>query len=631
MTFLRNSIAAFCCFFFTGLYAQQELSVVTDTIEVCDDCTPNSITTTGNISWTWVHDTSGRVAVYRSDQAPPINFGNAQYEEMGEYHGTSGSIANICVTGVGCAVFDAALLPRVPISIPDAPMIPGAPNASVDTQPIGVVLGEVVLGFTGNIATSYQIGDSAVEDISTYSLGFTTAWFPQSSNNDLSIIVGSHFDLRINLRPYVHNNISGNGTFVGTGVGSVTEIGTSPFGQDTILGTENGQSFYTTVSANGTPSNPSFVPGVSEFLEITSEGIVVRLDTGECAIAYPDGGSVTLTAPFGSNCIDATETENGVISLLEEGGVLVTEVRVVDVMDYTSVPLCNGRLVTVDLSLGQIPTAGSDVILGTPGNDDIFALGGNDTICGMGGDDVINAGGGNDWIDGGNGNDNIQGSAGIDTIFGGLGNDVILGGVDNDEIEGEEGDDALFGQGGDDVLDGGPGVDDIKGGSGNDTIYTGPGATVGSGVFVSGGSGNDMINGGADADDLRGVAGVDTINGKSGDDIITGGNGRDTINGGPGNDTLSGQGSRDTINGDAGNDTINGGDENDTVNGGNGDDVIAGGPGNDVLRGDSGADTVSGGSGDDTLVGGPSGGDVCNGQSGIDTADGSCELVTGVP
>ena len=299
--------------------------------------------------------------------------------------------------------------------------------------------------------------------------------------------------------------------------------------------------------------------------------------------------------------------------------------------DITPPLTCNGFLITVNTSNGEIPTIGSDVILGTPGPDTINALGGNDTICGEGGDDIINAGGGADWVDAGPGDDEIQGSGGNDMIFGGMGNDVIRGGGGDDDIYGEDGDDSLLGQTGDDTIDGGDGVDDISGGAGSDTIYTGSGATVGSGVFVSGGGGNDTIHGGADADDLRGTAGVDIINGSGGDDLITGGTGRDEINGGDGDDDIRGQGSRDTINGDAGNDTINGGDENDIVNGGDGNDHIAGGPGNDILRGDSGADTVSGGLGDDTLVGGPSGGDICIGQSGTDTAAGSCESVTGVP
>jgi Ca2+-binding RTX toxin-like protein len=292
---------------------------------------------------------------------------------------------------------------------------------------------------------------------------------------------------------------------------------------------------------------------------------------------------------------------------------------------------CNGLTVDVDIGNGDVPTPGDDVILGTSGADTINGLGGNDTICGLGGNDIINAGGGNDWVDGGDGNDDIQGTAGSDEIYGGPGDDVIRGGSGDDEIYGEEGDDSLMGQPGNDIIDGASGVDEINGGGGNDTIYTGSGATVGSGVFVTGSVGNDTIYGGPDADDIKGSNGADTIFGEAGDDVITGGDGRDEVHGGDGSDNIKGQEARDMINGDAGNDVINGGDENDTVNGGAGDDSIAGGPGDDVLRGDSGADDIKGGSGDDTLVGGASSGDSCNGQSGADSAAASCEVTSGIP
>ena len=326
-------IAVALSFSFSAHSQDRELSTISTTMELCAGCTPNSITETGNISWTWVHDASGSVAVYRSDQSEPISFANAEFE-TGVYTGTSGSIANICFPAeFRCGVFDAAFLPRVPIDIPEAPMIPDAPTAIIETLATGVTQSDIILGFTGNIATSYKIGESSVEDISSLFLEFIGPWLPRSSNSDLSIFVGQAFDNTGALRPFTHHTSSGIGRYVNSGAGIVSEIGSSPFGQDTILGTENGQSFYATVSANGTPTNPSFVPGVSEFLEITSEGIVVRLDTGECAIAYPNGGSVSLTAPFGSNCVDATETQNGVIHLLEQGSALVTEVRVTDVMD----------------------------------------------------------------------------------------------------------------------------------------------------------------------------------------------------------------------------------------------------------------------------------------------------------
>lgn len=79
---------------------------------------------------------------------------------------------------------------------------------------------------------------------------------------------------------------------------------------------------------------------------------------------------------------------------------------------------CNGLTVTVNLTLGQNPTNGDDVILGTEGPDRIRALGGNDTICGLGGSDIINAGSGDDWVDAGAGSDVVYGLSGADVLRG---------------------------------------------------------------------------------------------------------------------------------------------------------------------------------------------------------------------
>lgn len=57
---------------------------------------------------------------------------------------------------------------------------------------------------------------------------------------------------------------------------------------------------------------------------------------------------------------------------------------------------CNGLAITHRLALGELPTQGNDVIIGTPGDDFIEARNGDDTICGMGGDDTIYGQGGID-------------------------------------------------------------------------------------------------------------------------------------------------------------------------------------------------------------------------------------------
>ncbi len=165
---------------------------------------------------------------------------------------------------------------------------------------------------------------------------------------------------------------------------------------------------------------------------------------------------------------------------------------------------CNGLVVTVDLALGQSPTANNDVIRGTTGPDLINGLGGNDTICGLQGGDTI---------DGGDGFDTVFGGSGDDTIVGGAGNDILIGGLGADEISGGRGNDRI--QGGDsaDMLDGGGGYD-----------------------RVSGGNGDDIIRGGSHDDLLFGNLGRDEIFGDGGDDTIRGGAWLDTMNGGSGND-----------------------------------------------------------------------------------------------
>lgn len=211
---------------------------------------------------------------------------------------------------------------------------------------------------------------------------------------------------------------------------------------------------------------------------------------------------------------------------------------------------CNGLAVTVDLSFGQSPGPGDDVILGTEGNDIIIGSAGNDTICGLGGDDIIRGNAGNDWIDGGDGKDDIRG---------GIGNDQISGGNGADFIRGDRGQDTINGGAGADILSGGKGADLINGDGGKDTLY--------------GGFGDDQINGGNDNDTIRGDVGRDSLNGDGGNDDILGGPGSDLLNGGDGNDNLRGWSGDDRLNGNAGNDILSGGGGSDICEGGSGTDT----------------------------------------------------------
>lgn len=200
---------------------------------------------------------------------------------------------------------------------------------------------------------------------------------------------------------------------------------------------------------------------------------------------------------------------------------------------------CAGRAVTVDLALGQLPTSGDDVIVGTSGSDFIAASSGDDIICGGGGADQI-------W-----------GQAGNDTVYGGDGDDKIRGGD------------------GDDELRGGPGADDLNGGRDDDAVY----GEAGADTKVRGGTGDDIVDGG-DGDDVlvAGNGGADTVVGGAGNDVlVTGGPRPDTVIGGPGNDVLKGHKGADSLFGEAGNDELLGGAQPDTLDGGSGFDTCNGG------------------------------------------------------
>ena len=223
---------------------------------------------------------------------------------------------------------------------------------------------------------------------------------------------------------------------------------------------------------------------------------------------------------------------------------------------------CAGRLVTVEIGLGEVPTEGDDVILGTTGPDEIRALGGNDIVCGGGGVDLIDGGPGDDVLLGGPANDTLMGGPGADEISGFGGADTITGGPDND---------VLYGGDGPDTIDGGDGVD-----------------------LVSGEAGNDRLDG---------SAGMDTVIGGPDDDIASGGEGDDTVLGETGNDVL--RGGDAAGNEIAGDDSLDGGEGNDRLFGDAGADGLVGGPGDDELNGGDGADRLVGGEGINSAVGGP--------------------------
>jgi Ca2+-binding RTX toxin-like protein len=152
----------------------------------------------------------------------------------------------------------------------------------------------------------------------------------------------------------------------------------------------------------------------------------------------------------------------------------------------------------------------------------------------------------------------------------------------------------VFGNGGDslELVDAGwvrlgrfNGFDTLANSVGNATVIASVGlVSEDLSSFISGGSGNDVIDTGN---------GNDTIDGSNGNDIIAAFGGQDSIQGG--NDA-------DIIDGGDGADTLSGGDGNDTLDGGLGNDSMAGGAGNDVFIVNSAGDVVRDTAGTDTIL-----------------------------
>ncbi|MDE2405487.1 MAG: hypothetical protein KGM17_12545 [Sphingomonadales bacterium] len=249
------------------------------------------------------------------------------------------------------------------------------------------------------------------------------------------------------------------------------------------------------------------------------------------------------------------------------------------------------------------------VLHGGEGADSLTGTTGTDILDGDAGDDVLTGGGGNDTMYGGADNDTFlltAGDKGLSWYDGGTGDDTILGGRFNDTLNVTDGLTNLKGieviDGGDDYKyntiqgpDGGAKLDftaagiklvnfTVVGGSGNDTITAGDGTYTnsifkGTGVFLQGGAGDDLITGGSGNDGLQGGEGNDTLNGGAGNDALSGGNGDDSLIGGTGNDNYSGGAGNDIFQmtaGETGSKSYDGGDGYDKIMGTSGNDTISG-------------------------------------------------------
>jgi hypothetical protein len=197
-------------------------------------------------------------------------------------------------------------------------------------------------------------------------------------------------------------------------------------------------------------------------------GLGAQTQIAKVEIQWPDGIYQSCTVSGIDRRVTIVKGSNSCEGQTK-AGLLATLAASPDTAPGTPPPppvkTCAGVPVTVDISKGQTPTNGNDVILGTMTANAINALGGDDLICGLGGNDVIFGGGGKDTIYAGAGNDEIWGGALADRIRGGTGNDIVRGG---------DGWDWLFGNDGRDQVIGGNGVDRLRGGNGIDRLDGGP-------------------------------------------------------------------------------------------------------------------------------------------------------------
>ncbi len=315
--------------------------------------------------------------------------------------------------------------------------------------------------------------------------------------------------------------------------------------------------------------------------------------------------------------------------------------------------------------IGGSSAGGGDTVYGGEGDDSLVANSvGPSSLFGNQGNDVLVAGNRADTLYGGQGNDTLTSTVG-GLLYGDRGNDSIVlsgsGVAGATTVYGGDGDDAITG-GGRTLLFGNQGNDTITAGAA-DSVYGGSGADVltasGSGAFISGDLGNDILRNTGANNTLAGGEGDDTITfdggaafstasgggGKnflqilptitgSGNVLIAGslgdtlvGAGANTIQGGAGDDSLVSQGSNVTLVGGAGRDTFNvlAGGAISGFNPGEGDTILSGTAPFTIIAGSTGLyltgtpnlDTLTGGAGNDTLEG-LGNADVLTGGAGAD-------------
>ncbi len=286
-------------------------------------------------------------------------------------------------------------------------------------------------------------------------------------------------------------------------------------GNDTLAGLAGNDTYVFSAGDGQDVVNDLVGSGTIEFTDVNSAQVKIRRVSNDLVLTYGPS-SITLL----------NQVVNGDFA---QAGNRIESIKFAD-----SVTWDFNEIIRQALS----STIDDDTIIGFESNDIVIASAGNDSIAGAAGGDQLSGGDGNDTLHGNQGNDYLFGNADLDTLYGGDGNDHLNGGAGNDILRGDHGDD---------TLQGGSGNDDLIGGAGNDQL--------------SGGEGNDTLT------DLDGENNV--LHGDAGDDTL---NGRGKVYGDAGNDTLTGN----WLSGGTGNDILNGSfnDETYIFNLGDGEDLI---------------------------------------------------------
>ncbi|MRU16730.1 hypothetical protein FDP25_14915 [Roseovarius sp. A21] len=366
----------------------------------------------------------------------------------------------------------------------------------------------------------------------------------------------------------VGNDVLDGGTGQDTldgGAGDDTFALSDDFGNDTILGSETGETAGDTLDLSnltqdttidltsadpeaGSVSNGTDSATFSEIENITLGG-------GTDTIVLADGSGSDTVQAFEAPIDNGDGTFTGqdqldVSGLTSDGGTTPVTTADVTVTDDGSgnavVTFPGGESITlVGVAPAQVDSVEELIAIGIPDGRDYI-------VEGTTGSDLINV----DYVDDPEGDmvdatDNATGTN----------DDLITAGDGNDSAYGVDGNDTIYGEGGDD--------------------------------YLAGGVGDDLIDGGIGGDDLDGDAGNDTL---------IGGDGNDGLDGGTGNDSLTGDIGDDSLWGGADNDTLIGGDGNDAMYGGTGDDQIDAGTGTDFISLTGGNDTVFAGADDDNIV-----------------------------